>query len=127
MDTPRFSQIMRFLSSGVFGTLLYYTILYTLTEYAGVLYVYSAIVAGILNWCSNFAFHKLWTFGKRDIAGTHIEMGRYLVLVGILLSLNTSLLYALVEFFDLWYIAAQLLVTVVITIISFIFTRKIFN
>ena len=127
MRSLNWSQIMRFLSSGVLGTLLYYIVLFCLTEYANVLYVTSSVIAGFLNWTSNFLFHKYWTFQQRELAGTHIEAGKYVVLAASLLTLNSTLLFLVVEYLKLWYIFAQLIVTVIVTTISYILTRLIFK
>lgn len=127
MKTLDLPQIMRFLSSGVFGTLLYYVLLYCLTEFAGVLYITSSVIAGFFNWTSNFLFHKFWTFKQKELKNTHVEAGKYILLGCILLILNTTLLFVFVEYLHLWYMLAQLIVTVIITIISYIFARSIFS
>jgi dolichol-phosphate mannosyltransferase len=124
---PHWSQILRFLSAGAAGTLLYYITLYTLTEYAHVWYVVSAIIAGVLNYTSNFMLQKLWTFESKQLQGVHKEAGKYATLAGALFVLNVALLYALVEYAHLWYLAAQVIVTIVLTIISFFATRWIFS
>ncbi len=124
---PRWSQVLRFLSAGAVGTLLYYVTLYGLTEYLKVWYVTSAIIAGILNYSSNFILQKVWTFQSKQLQGVHKEAGKYATLAAALFVLNVALLYALVEYAHLWYLAAQVIVTIVLTIISFFVTRWIFS
>lgn len=124
---PHWSQVLRFLSAGAVGTLLYYITLYGLTEYLKVWYVTSAVIAGVLNYSSNFVLQKLWTFQSKQMQGFHKEAGKYAALAATLFVLNVVLLYALVEYAHLWYLAAQVIVTIVLTIISFFVTRWIFS
>jgi putative flippase GtrA len=56
-----------------------------------------------------------------------MQVGKYVILVIGLYVLGTASLYLLVEYAHLWYIYAQLILTVVGTAISFVFSRKIFT
>jgi dolichol-phosphate mannosyltransferase len=126
LASSRLSQVLRFLGAGAFGTLLYYIVLYGLTEFAGVWYITSAVVAALLNYSSNFVLQKVWTFENKNLEGIHKQVGKYIALATTLFILNTVFLYVLVEYAHLWYLAAQVIVTVILTIISFFVTRHIF-
>jgi putative flippase GtrA len=127
MPTPsNLSQILRFLIAGALGVSLYYLILYVLTDLVGVWYVASATVAGIANYTSNFLFQKFWTFKNKDAANIHRQAFKYLVLMILLFINNLALLYALVEWANLWYLKAQIIVTVIVTVISYLVSRRIF-
>lgn len=120
------SRIMRFLSAGGLGVLLYYLILYTLTDLLAVWYMASAIVASIANWSSNFVLQKFWTFQNKDTKVIHRQAGAYAVMAAGLFVGNLLLLYLLVEYFRMWYMGAQAIVTVLLTVVSYFITSRIF-
>lgn len=123
---PQLLQIARFLSAGGLGVLLYYLILYILTDIVGVWYVVSAVIASIVNYSSNFILQKFWTFGNKDTRHIHRQAGKYVAMVAGLLVMNALMLYVLVEFVHLWYLAAQVIVTVLLTAASYLASRRIF-
>jgi dolichol-phosphate mannosyltransferase len=121
------SRVLRFLGAGGLGVLLYYLILYTLTDLAGVWYMASAVIASIVNWTSNFVLQKRWTFENKDNKNLHKQAWEYAgMAIGLFLT-NLALLYVLVEYLKLWYMGAQVIVTVTLTIISYFITRRIFT
>ena len=126
MNKQRFSQILRFLLGGGVGVAVYYATLYTLTEFAGVWYVISAIVAFVLNYAINFTLQKFWTFQNKDTKNVSRQLTLYFGMVLGFLATNTTLLYVLVEYVHLKYLVAQLILTFLLTIASFVLTRKIF-
>ncbi|MDP3986133.1 MAG: GtrA family protein [Candidatus Veblenbacteria bacterium] len=122
----RILQVGRFLVSGGVGVLLYYAVLYLLTELCHVWYVASAVVASLVNYGANFILQKFWTFQNKNTK----PLGRQLVLyfslaVGILIA-NTFSLWLLVELAYWQYLVAQLPLTIVFTVPSYLFTKKIF-
>ncbi|MFH1990495.1 MAG: GtrA family protein [Patescibacteria group bacterium] len=128
MIVPRqLSQILRFLSAGGPGVLLYYLILYILTDIAGVWYMVSAVIASVVNHSLNFVFQKFWTFKNKDTKNIHRQAGKYALLVISLFIANLFLLYILVEYAHLWYLAAQVIVTILLTVISYLVSRRIFT
>src|SRR3989344_1307889 len=122
----RLFEIMRFLAAGSIGVMLYYTLLYALTDLAGVWYMLSAVIASVVNWTSNFILQKFWTFGDRGTQGMHRQAGQYSFLAGGLFAGNLALLYLLVEYARLWYLGAQVIVTMILTVISYFVSRRIF-
>ncbi len=126
MNKQRFSQILRFLLGGGVGVLVYYATLYTLTEFAGVWYVISAIVAFVLNYAINFTLQKFWTFENKDTKNVSRQLRLYFGMALGFLATNTVLLYILVEYVHLGYLVAQLILTLLLTVASFVLTRKIF-
>lgn len=125
--TPRLSQVLRFISAGGLGVLLYYLTLYTLTDVAGVWYVVSAVIAFIVNCGSNFVLQKFWAFKNKSIKNIHWQASQYVVMTVSLFITNLLLLYVLVEYARLWYLAAQVIVTILLTIVSYFVSRRIFT
>ncbi len=125
--TSRLGQVVRFCFAGAAGVIAYYAALYSLTEYLDVWYVLSAVIGFILNTGLNFTLQKFWTFQNKE---THM-VGRQLVLyVGMTVSFmvgNTVFLYLMVEYLHMWYIGAQVILTVIISVLSFIISGRIFK
>jgi putative flippase GtrA len=121
------ARILRFLSAGGLGVLLYYLILYIFTDLFGVWYMMSAVIASIVNWTSNFVLQKLRAFQNRDRKNLHRQAGAYAGMAIVLFLANMLLLYVLVESFKLWYMGAQVIVTIILTIASYFITSRIFS
>lgn len=122
MRLDRASVVLRFIGAGGVGVLLYYILLPLLTEVFGVWYMMSAFIASIANGTSNFVLHKLWTFKNRDQGRTSVQLVQY----GLLFTSNLVLLYLSTKWLGIWYMHAQPVITVLISIASFFFTRIIF-
>jgi putative flippase GtrA len=128
MVEARFSmtRFARFLGAGGLGVLLYYLILYTLTEFLGFWYMVSAGIASVVNYSCNFLILKYWAFKNRSRG---VQQGWQYAMMSIGLQLvNLLLLYGLVEYVAVReYLVAQLLATVVITLASYVITTFIFT
>ncbi|MBI5138888.1 MAG: GtrA family protein [Candidatus Vogelbacteria bacterium] len=120
-------EALRFSIAGAAGVVAYYAVLYALTEYLGVWYVVSALIGFILNTGLNFVLQKSWTFKNKDKRLLGHEIGLYSIMVLCFLVGNSLFLFLMVEYLHMWYVAAQVILTVVISILSFIFSRRIFK
>jgi dolichol-phosphate mannosyltransferase len=117
---------VRFCIAGGVGVVAYYAILYGFTEYLGVWYVASAIVAAIVNTASNFVLQKFWAFKDREMAVVGRQIVMYIIMSVLFVVGNALSLYLMVQCLHMWYIGAQMILTVVITVISFVISRRIF-
>lgn len=117
---------MRFGITGALATALYYGILYFLTEILGVWYLLSAIVAYIANITANFFIHKFWTFQNADTKKMRRQMMLYALMCIVFFLANTGSLYVLVSLMHVWYIKAQIILTLVLSAISYFLTKRIF-
>jgi putative flippase GtrA len=128
MVEARFSmtRFARFLGAGGLGVLLYYLILYALTEFLGFWYMVSAGVASVVNYSCNFLVLKHWAFKNKDKG---VQQGWQYAVMSIGLQLvNLLLLYILVEYVEIReYLVAQLFATGVITLASYIIATFIFT
>ncbi len=128
MPTPRrLYEVVRFLVAGGLGVCLYYLLLYTLTEYFKCWYMLSAAIASVVNFTSNFLLQKFWTFKNTDRQNIRHQVLKYAFLVVTLFLSNLGLLHVLVKYAHLWYIAAQIPVTIVLTVASYLISKKIFS
>lgn len=120
-------QFVRFMCAGVVGFLLYYVVYWLLTEVAGVWYITATVVAFVVNHGTNFAFHKAWTFGGSDTGAAHRQLAAYFRNVLTLFVLGVGLVYVLVEYVQLWHMAAQFVNTVFVTVLNYFLARRIFT
>ena len=127
MQTSRPKQAVRFCIAGAAGVITYYLTLYCLTEYLGVWYVVSAVIGFILNTGLNFTLQKFWTFQNKETHMVRRQIILYIVMTISFLVGNTLLLYLMVQYLHMWYIGAQMILTLVISILSFIISGKIFK
>lgn len=129
MKKERVKKILRFMRFAVGGgtaLVMYYIILYVLTEFVDVWYVVSSAIAGILSFGINFILQKFWTFRNHDKRSMPKQVAWYAVMKLCLLVAGTALLYWLVEYLHLRYLIASAILTVFFSIVSYIITHKIF-
>jgi dolichol-phosphate mannosyltransferase len=126
-ETSRLGQVVRFCVAGAAGLIAYYAALYGLTEYLGVWYVISAVIGFVLNTGLNFTLQKFWTFQNKEAYRVGRQLVLYVTMAVSFLAGNTLLLYLMVEYLRLWYIGAQLILTIVISVLSFIISGRIFK
>ncbi len=115
--------VIRFLISGGTATAVNVGTLYVLTEFAGLWYILSSVVAFVLAFCVSFTMQKWWTFAERSTHRVGSQAGLYFAVALGNLGLNTLLLYVLVEWFGLWYVIAQLIASAIIAAESFLLYR----
>jgi putative flippase GtrA len=120
-------RIFKFCVGGGLGVLTAYITLYMLTEIFHVWYVASAVVSSILNYTVNFIVQKFWTFENKDLTQVRRQAILYYTMGAVFLPSNAGLLYVLVEFAHIPYMASQIILTVVFSIISYFITHSIFK
>jgi len=127
IETSGIRRILKFCISGIAGVSVYYLALYGLTEYLGFWYVASAMVAFVLNYGLNFILQRYWTFENKvaDNVGRHLVL--YSAMMLSFFAGNTMFLYIMVEYLQMWYMKAQVILTAIISILSFIFSGMIFR
>lgn len=105
-----FKQIARFVISGGIAAAVNLTVLYILTDWLGIWYLFSTILAYVVSFLIGFFLQKFWTFenDKKDVL--YAQMALYLFLVLFNLVINIVLMYVLVDLLGLWYMLAQFLI-----------------
>lgn len=101
-------EFIKFALVGASGTILNILILWFLTEILGFYYIISEIIAFIISGVNNYIWNKIWTFKESLYKKTLIKYLYFLFISIISLTVNVSILYLLVEFFDMWYILAEI-------------------
>lgn len=128
METKKLaSQFLRFCISGGTGVAAGFFTLYALTEWAGVWYIFSATIAAIVNGVINFFLEKYWTFKNKNAGAIYRQGAFYAVLRISLSGADVGLMYVFVEFLHIYYLTAQIIITILLSIVSFIVCRIIFK
>ena len=91
-----------------------------MTEYAGVWYVASAIIAFFAYYCVNFVSQKYWTFKNLDTEALNRQLAKFTLMASANWVINTSLLYVMVEYLHMWYMFAQAILTIVVSAIAYL-------
>lgn len=120
-------QISRFSIVGIFSVTTYYGLFYGLTEYAHLWYIASALVAFCGYYIVSFSLQKYWAFRNRSQERIRQQLIQFSMMAIGNWILNTSLLYVLVEYFHMWYLLAQGILTVIVSIIAHFVLRWIFR
>jgi putative flippase GtrA len=120
-------RIAHFLLVGGFSTMVNLGVSFTLTSVVGLWYVTSAIMAFVVAYAVNFTLQKLWTFERPEKEGSGTQLFFHLMLQLCNLGLEVGSMYLLVEYAGLWYLYAQVAVLAVISVESFLITRRIFS
>ncbi|GAH81611.1 unnamed protein product, partial [marine sediment metagenome] len=109
-------RILRFGLIGLIGSVIYFPILYSLTEFAGLPYLGSAVVGIVCASTNNYFLNHYWTFsGQRDAAHNHfLGWGKYQLMSGITDGMYLGLMALLTELGGMWYMVSAVLSLVVI-------------
>lgn len=94
---------------GALGTLINLGILYSLTEFLGFYYIFSATVGFVIAGISNFTLDKIWTFKETLKKKYFSEYFHFFLFSLITLGLNLATLYVLTEYLRQYYIFSQFL------------------
>jgi len=123
-DTVR---IVRFLISGGTAAATNLSILYVLTEFFGVWYLFSSVIAVSFAWVVSFTLQKFWTFENRSLERVHVQAPLHLTVSLASIVVNTAALFVFVEYLHVWYFTAQVVVGVLIAFVNyFVYKRYIF-
>lgn len=120
-------QISRFSIVGGVSVVTYYALLYGFTEFFGLWYIASALVAFGGYFATNFSLQKYWAFKNRSKKYINRQLFQFTMMAIGNWVLNTSLLYVFVEYGGLHYMLAQAILTILVSIIAYFCLRYIFR
>jgi len=120
-------SIVLFCIGGGTSIVTYYVILYTLTEYFKIWYPVSAVIGLVIMYSINFLFQKFFTFKNKNTNTIKKELVLYFTMAAGLSITNLIFLYAIVEFLYYNYLIVQFGLTMVLSIASYILTKRIFS
>ncbi|HVM58737.1 MAG TPA: GtrA family protein, partial [Candidatus Paceibacterota bacterium] len=126
-DQETRAHIGRFLLIGGLGAVLNVSTLYALTEYAGLWYLASEIIAFVFAVSVTFFLQKFWTFRDHRRARIAHQSAWFFGVNLCNLALNAMILYAFVDGLGVWYVFAQIVTSALIALESFFAYRAIFH
>lgn len=116
----KYKQIIKYLFAGGLAALTDFAILFLLVDVIHIWYVTSSVLAFAIAFGVSFYLQKFWTFRDGDLDKIYKQLAVYLAVGLANLGLNTLFIYILVDKFGLWYMLAQVLISGVIAIWSFL-------
>lgn len=119
-----FNQILKFGVIGVLAFIIDYSLLYILTEFCGIYYLYSSIVSFIISLIFNYIASIKWVFDVNK-KQTVKEVIVFAALSVIGLGINQLVMYCMVELLTIYYMFSKIVATAIVMVWNFI-TRKIF-
>lgn len=109
-------QATKFCIVGAIGTAVSFGLLYTLTQYFGIYYIYSSWAGTIVGQLVAFTGYKYWAFvikTSRQMYSTKFQFLIHWTVWGIGLLIATGILYSLTTWLHLWYMFSNVAATVV--------------
>lgn len=116
---PRIFKLVRYLISGAAAAASNLVALFFLVQFGHVHYLKASVLAFVMSVVVSFTMQKFWTFHDNPVYDMHAQFARYLAVMLANLTLNTTLVYLLVEIAGVWYLAAQFVATVVIAVTGY--------
>ncbi len=120
----RYRLFVKYCIAGGTAAVVDFSILYTLTEFLGVFYLYSATISFILSALTSYSINRKWTFRSQGKKRKQIPIFFFIAIIGLLL--NNTIIYIGVEVFGLWYIWAKVIATGFVLVWNF-FGNKYFT
>lgn len=123
----KYSKVIKYVLSGgsaAFANIGSFTLL---KDYFGFWYLVSSVVAYIVAFFVSFTLQKFWTFDNPKIDRVNEEMIYFFIYSLFGLTLNTFIVFGLVEWVFLPGILAQLIAGLIIALCSFFVYRSIFS
>lgn len=117
------SQIFKFGIVGGLAFVIDFTVLFVLTEYFHIYYLYSAAISFIVSLIFNYILSIKWVFDVEK-KQTVKEAISFVILSTIGLGINQLMMYVSVEILSIYYIEAKIISTTLVMIYNFV-TRKL--
>ena len=121
-------RMIRFGLVGLSGIVVNTGILYLLTDFVGVYYLWSSVIAIQVSILSNFILNDIWTFSSRTLLHRHSWIKRlfsfqFIAIGGVLI--NLLVLYGLTEYAGVYYLIANLVGILIAFIWNFVLNRHL--
>jgi len=122
----KYRHFINFAIVGGIGSIAYYILLYTLTEYVGLWYILSAIIGTLVAVTNNYLINHYWTFRYKKDTNKSLFKGwlKYLGNSAIGDGVDLCVLVLLTEVFGVWYMFSAFLASGVAAIIKYTIANK---
>ncbi|MCK5061841.1 glycosyltransferase [Candidatus Parcubacteria bacterium] len=119
----KYKTIVKFGIAGVIATATHFALLFILTDIFGLWYLLSTSLAFLVAFMVSFFSQKFWTFGDKRKQGMYKQMGGYFLVVSSGMAVNAVGMYALVDYANLYYLIAQVIMSGLVAIYNFLMYR----
>lgn len=117
------AQFVRYGFVGASAFVVDFSSLWILTDYLGLYYVYSNLIAFTIGLIYSYILTVLWVFKESTYQNKWIEFVVFAIIGIIGLVLNTKLLYLMTEYLSIYYLVSKVIATIVVLFWNF-FARK---
>ncbi len=132
LKQEKYRQFFRYCVGGAIAFVVDFSLLYVLTEFLKVWYLWSATISFSLAAVVNYLIQRYWTFNSTDRRIAR-QFFIFLSVQTVGLFINNIIMYVAVEYFSLWYLFAKILSTGAVLIWNFgaskifVFNEKSFS
>lgn len=121
-------QFARYTFVSVVALFVDLSLLFILTEYIGIFYIFSAIISFLIGLVVVYVVSVIWVFDTRSLKNLYMELGFFLGIGIVGLLVNVFLIWFLTSLFSLYYMFSKVIATMFVFLWNF-FLRKylIFN
>jgi len=121
-------KTLKYFSVGWFATACNLIILFICVDYFKLFYLTGTVIAFCCSTTISFFLYKLWAFQNYSKDKMRMQYFYTLLFAALMIGLNTLLVYTFVELIMPWhlgYLVAQVLASIVTTLVNYIFYHKI--
>ena len=112
-------QFVKFLIVGGIGAIINLLVLFSMTEFLNIYYIFSEVIAFFIALTHNYIVNKLWTFKENFSDKSFQKYLQYVIVSLISLCINLSILFILSDLVKLWYIFAEIFAVMISSLINF--------
>lgn len=116
----KYKAFIKFGLIGLFGAIIHFIVLYSLTDIAGLWYILSAVVSIVTASTVNYVLNHKYTFQERQISNHLVGWLKYQLMSGITDGVYLGILALLTEVFGIWYLLSALIAVSLIYPVKFI-------
>lgn len=121
----KYAQFVRFVIAGSTAFAVNIVALYFFTEFLGIYYLFSTILAFFVALTVSFTLQKFWTFQDASRDRLHVQIPVYASMQFMNVTLNVALMYVFVEYLHIWYLFSQVIISLSLALVVF-FVNKFY-
>lgn len=118
-------QLFRYLFAGALAFGLDVSLLYGLTEYLGVYYLLSSLIAFLVGLIITYVLSVLWIFDERRTQNRLIEIAIFGLIGGVGIILTGFFMWVFTSVLLLYYLYSKLLTTIIVFVWNFLAKKGI--
>lgn len=120
-----FVQVFRYGFVAIAAFAVDFTCLYLFTEWGGLHYLVSAVLAFCCGLTTNYTLSICWVFSERRVTNRRVEFAINASIALIGLGLNILLIWVFTEFVELHYLVSKLISTATVFWWNFLVKKKL--